>query len=175
MLTEEHGDLLNAPADALVNTVNTVGTMGKGLALQFKQAYPGDFGAYEAACRRGEVHLGKMFTYETGRPDRPRFIINFPTKGGHASAESLTVATRKIGTGGAAPGQFEMFGLGHQWSPRWALPHSRTVKRGKLLKVIGCKRITLSRDGKPWQSIVWTTKATIARPSPIRRWRARLL
>jgi O-acetyl-ADP-ribose deacetylase (regulator of RNase III) len=41
MLTEEHGNLLEAPADALVNTVNTVGIMGKGLALQFKQAYPG--------------------------------------------------------------------------------------------------------------------------------------
>lgn len=58
MLTEEHGNLLQAPADALVNTVNTVGIMGKGIALQFKHAYPGNFRAYEAACRRGEVRAG---------------------------------------------------------------------------------------------------------------------
>jgi O-acetyl-ADP-ribose deacetylase (regulator of RNase III) len=79
MLTEEHGNLLEAPADALVNAVNTVGIMGKGLALQFKQAYPGNFHAYESACRHGEVRLGRMFTYETGQPDRQRFVINFPT------------------------------------------------------------------------------------------------
>ena len=81
MLSEEQGNLLDADADALVNTVNTVGVMGKGLALQFKQAYPGNFRAYQAACRRGEVQLGKMFTYETGLTGRPRFVINFPTKG----------------------------------------------------------------------------------------------
>jgi hypothetical protein len=63
---EEEGNLLDADADALINTVNTVGVMGKGIALQFKQAYPGNFQAYEAACRHGEVRLGKMFTYETG-------------------------------------------------------------------------------------------------------------
>lgn len=90
MLTEEHGNLLEAPADALVNTVNTVGIMGKGLALQFKQAYPGNTRAYEAACRRGEVHLGKMFTYETGQLDSPRFIVNFPTKGHWRSRSKLS-------------------------------------------------------------------------------------
>jgi len=89
MLTEEHGNLLEAPADALVNTVNTAGIMGKGLALQFKQAYPGNFRAYESACRRGEVHLGKMFTYETGQLDGPRFVINFPTKGHWRSRSKL--------------------------------------------------------------------------------------
>lgn len=90
MLTEEHGNLLEAPADAMVNTVNTVGIMGKGLALQFKQAYPGNFRAYEFACRRGEVHLGKMFTYETGQLGRPRFVINFPTKGHWRSMSKLS-------------------------------------------------------------------------------------
>ncbi len=89
MLTEEHGNLLEAPADALVNTVNTVGIMGKGLALQFKQAYPGNFRAYEAACKRGEVGLGKMFTYETGQLDGPRLIINFPTKAHWRSRSKL--------------------------------------------------------------------------------------
>ena len=81
MLSEESGSLLDATADALVNTVNTVGVMGKGLALQFKLAYPGNFRAYQAACRRGEVQPGRMFVYETGTPDHPRYVINFPTKG----------------------------------------------------------------------------------------------
>ena len=53
MLEEAAGNLLDAPVDAVVNTVNTVGVMGKGIALQFKQAYPENFRAYEAACRRG--------------------------------------------------------------------------------------------------------------------------
>jgi O-acetyl-ADP-ribose deacetylase (regulator of RNase III) len=81
MISEEDGSLLDATADALVNTVNTVGVMGKGLALQFKQAYPGNFCAYQAACRNGEVCLGRMFVYEPGAPGQPRYLINFPTKG----------------------------------------------------------------------------------------------
>ena len=81
MVREEEGNLLSADAEALVNTVNTVGVMGKGLALQFKQAYPGNFRAYEAACRRGDVRLGSMFVWDTGFQGNPRFIINFPTKG----------------------------------------------------------------------------------------------
>lgn len=80
MLKEAEGNLLDAPVDALVNTVNTVGVMGKGIALQFKQAYPDNFRAYEAACRRGEVQLGRMFVVETGLLGQPRLIINFPTK-----------------------------------------------------------------------------------------------
>lgn len=89
MLTNGHGDLLGADAEALVNTVNTAGVMGKGIALQFKQAYPGNFRAYEAACRRGEVRLGEMFTYETGLLENPRFIVNFPTKGHWRSKSRL--------------------------------------------------------------------------------------
>jgi O-acetyl-ADP-ribose deacetylase (regulator of RNase III) len=80
MLEEAQGNLLDAEVDALVNTVNTVGVMGKGIALQFKQAYPDNFRAYQAACRRGEVQLGRMFVVETGRLGRPGLIINFPTK-----------------------------------------------------------------------------------------------
>lgn len=66
-------------AEALVNTVNVVGVMGKGLALQFKQRFPANFEAYAAACRRGEVKIGAMFVFATGVPP-PRFIFNFPTK-----------------------------------------------------------------------------------------------
>jgi O-acetyl-ADP-ribose deacetylase (regulator of RNase III) len=80
MLREAAGNLLEAPVDALVNTVNTVGVMGKGIALQFKQAFPENFRAYEAACRQGEVQIGRMFVVETGLLGQPRLIINFPTK-----------------------------------------------------------------------------------------------
>ena len=73
------GDILSAGTDALVNTVNCVGIMGRGIALQFKNAYPANFKAYEAACKRQEVQPGRMFVQETGKFS-PRFIINFPTK-----------------------------------------------------------------------------------------------
>lgn len=74
------GNLLFANVEALVNTVNTVGVMGKGVALQFKEAFPQNFHAYEEACKRGEVQIGRMFVTETSRLDGVRWIINFPTK-----------------------------------------------------------------------------------------------
>lgn len=79
MITPVQGNLLDAKVDALVNPVNTVGVMGKGLALQFKKAFPANTTAYEAACKRGEARVGAMFVFETGRA-LPRFIVNFPTK-----------------------------------------------------------------------------------------------
>lgn len=80
MIEYTHGNLLDAEAEALVNTVNTVGIMGKGIALQFKQAFPANFKEYEAACRRGEVHVGQMFVHHRNTLHNPRIIINFPTK-----------------------------------------------------------------------------------------------
>ncbi|QRN02803.1 Appr-1-p processing protein [Legionella sp. MW5194] len=74
------GNLLEANAEALVNTVNTVGIMGKGIALQFKQAWPENFKSYAKACKAGEVAPGKMFIYELKETSSPHFIINFPTK-----------------------------------------------------------------------------------------------
>jgi O-acetyl-ADP-ribose deacetylase (regulator of RNase III) len=74
------GNILDAKVEALVNTVNTAGVMGKGLALQFKKAFPENNKAYEAACKRGEVQIGKMFVFEAGGIVLPRYIINFPTK-----------------------------------------------------------------------------------------------
>ena len=74
------GDLLKADAEALVNTVNCVGFMGRGIAAQFKRAFPENFKAYQAACRREEVRPGEMFVVETGQLTPPRLIINFPTK-----------------------------------------------------------------------------------------------
>ncbi|HEY1571896.1 MAG TPA: macro domain-containing protein [Pseudonocardiaceae bacterium] len=92
MITYTAGDLLDADVDALVNTVNTVGVMGKGLALQFKRRFPDNFRQYAAACRRGEVRLGRMFVVVNSELDGPRYIINFPTKGhwrGRSSIESI--------------------------------------------------------------------------------------
>lgn len=80
MIERTQGDLLVADAAALVNTVNCVGVMGKGIALQFKKTFPENFKAYEAACRREEVKPGRMFVFETGQMFNPRYIINFPTK-----------------------------------------------------------------------------------------------
>lgn len=74
------GDLLKSQAEAIVNAVNCVGVMGRGIALQFKNAYPENFKAYAAACKRNEVQPGKMFLFETGVLVGPRYIINFPTK-----------------------------------------------------------------------------------------------
>lgn len=81
MITRGTGDLLLAEVDALVNAVNTVGVMGKGIALQFKRAYPENFADYKASCDRGDVVVGRMHVHEVrGREDGPRFIVNFPTK-----------------------------------------------------------------------------------------------
>jgi O-acetyl-ADP-ribose deacetylase (regulator of RNase III) len=78
-ILEGKGNLLESTADALVNTVNTVGVMGKGIALQFKKAFPDNYKAYKRACDHGEVVPGHMFTFHTGRLS-PRLIVNFPTK-----------------------------------------------------------------------------------------------
>jgi O-acetyl-ADP-ribose deacetylase (regulator of RNase III) len=80
MIHITRGNLLEADAEALVNTVNCDGFMGKGIALQFKQAFPENFKSYEKACRVGEVRPGRMFTFRTGSLVNPRYIINFPTK-----------------------------------------------------------------------------------------------
>ena len=74
------GDILQADAEALVNTVNCVGVMGRGIALQFKNTFPANIEAYAEACNREEVQPGRMFVYATGFVHNPKFIINFPTK-----------------------------------------------------------------------------------------------
>ncbi len=77
---QARGNLLKMEVDALVNTVNTVGVMGKGIALQFKKAFPQNFKAYEKACKQGRVEIGSVFVYDHGAVAQPQFIINFPTK-----------------------------------------------------------------------------------------------
>ena len=80
MIEFKTGDILRADVEALVNTVNCVGIMGRGIALQFKNDFPENFKAYEAACAREELQPGKMFVFETRTLTNPKFIINFPTK-----------------------------------------------------------------------------------------------
>ncbi len=88
MVKLTQGNLLAAPVEALVNTVNTVGVMGRGIALQFKQAYPAMFRDYERACKAGEMKLGKVQVFDLGGlVGGPRWLINFPTKG-HWRADS---------------------------------------------------------------------------------------
>ena len=74
------GDILRDDAEAVVNTVNCVGVMGRGIALQFKNQFPENFKAYVRACKDEVVQPGRMFIYETGEFAGPKFIVNFPTK-----------------------------------------------------------------------------------------------
>ena len=80
MIRFGRGDILAADAEVLVNTVNCVGVMGRGIALQFKNRFPANFKAYAAACKRNEVRPGKMFVFDTRELSWPRYVINFPTK-----------------------------------------------------------------------------------------------
>lgn len=74
------GNLLKENVEAVVNTVNCVGVMGAGLALQFKQVYPDNFLFYAEACRVGKTIPGKMLVFDRGVLYNPKYIINFPTK-----------------------------------------------------------------------------------------------
>lgn len=80
MIETGQGDLLKSSAEALVNTVNCVGNMGGGLALQFKRAFPANYQAYRKACHADMVVVGRMFITETMDVLGKKTIINFPTK-----------------------------------------------------------------------------------------------
>jgi len=80
MIRTTRGNILQADTEAVVNTVNTIGIMGKGIALQFKDTFPQNFLEYQKASKNGEVIIGKMFVTETRQLTNPRYIINFPTK-----------------------------------------------------------------------------------------------
>ena len=107
MIEYKTGDLLAEKADALVNAVNCVGSMGAGIALQFRRAWPENFRAYTVACRNGQLQPGRMFTFETCQLAPPRYIINFPTKRHWRSSSrledidaglgALIVETRRLG------------------------------------------------------------------------------
>ena len=80
MIEPSQGNLLEADGEALVNTVNCVGVMGKGIALQFKQAFPANFKHYEKVCNDKQMRPGTVLVFETGSMLNPKYIINFPTK-----------------------------------------------------------------------------------------------
>ncbi|MDI1472291.1 macro domain-containing protein [Thermodesulfovibrio sp. 1176] len=74
------GNIFESKAEALVNSVNTVGVMGKGVALQFKERFPENYRLYRKACEEGKVTIGRVFVTSTNSLVNPRWIINFPTK-----------------------------------------------------------------------------------------------
>jgi O-acetyl-ADP-ribose deacetylase (regulator of RNase III) len=80
MIEYKMGDILKENAEALINTVNCVGVMGRGVALQFKNKFPENFKAYADACKKEEVQPGRMFVFKTGQLHNPHYIVNFPTK-----------------------------------------------------------------------------------------------
>jgi O-acetyl-ADP-ribose deacetylase (regulator of RNase III) len=80
MIRFTQGNLLEARTEALVNTVNTVGVMGKGIALMFKERFAKNYRLYAAACKANEVRTGKMFVTGVSESNGPRWIVNFPTK-----------------------------------------------------------------------------------------------
>jgi O-acetyl-ADP-ribose deacetylase (regulator of RNase III) len=81
MIELTQGDILKAGTEALVNTVNCVGVMGRGIALQFRKAFPDNFKAYKHVCDRKQLQPGQVFVFDLGRLEPPRYVINFPTKG----------------------------------------------------------------------------------------------
>jgi len=80
MIITTKGNILESNAQAIVNPVNTVGVMGKGLALQIRESFPNVYDIYRNACKLGKVQIGKMFVVSTGLDSYPEYIINFPTK-----------------------------------------------------------------------------------------------
>lgn len=80
MIDLTHGDILKHESEALVNTVNCVGVMGRGIALQFRRAFEDNYDAYRKAAKAGEIQPGRMFLFERSTLEQPRWIINFPTK-----------------------------------------------------------------------------------------------
>ena len=79
MIHFKQGNILEANVEALVNTVNTVGIMGKGIALAFKREFPENYKIYKKACNNKELKIGDLLVTQTGR-STPKYIINFPTK-----------------------------------------------------------------------------------------------
>ncbi|HYT69424.1 MAG TPA: macro domain-containing protein [Vicinamibacterales bacterium] len=80
MIHYTRGNLLDAQTDALVNTVNEVGVMGKGIALMFSEAFPDNARVYEQAAKKGQVRVGRMLVVPNRDLIGPKWIVHFPTK-----------------------------------------------------------------------------------------------
>lgn len=96
MITYKTGNLLEANTEALVNTVNTVGVMGKGVALQFKETFPANFKTYQQAVKEGRVRTGSVLVVPVSQVNDVRFIINFPTKEHWRSPSTLSYIQRGL-------------------------------------------------------------------------------
>lgn len=96
MIRFTQGNLLEAKTEALVNTVNTVGVMGKGIALMFKERFAENYRLYSAACKAGEVETGKMYITAVNELDGPRWIVNFPTKRHWRSSSQMAWVTEGL-------------------------------------------------------------------------------
>lgn len=92
------GDLLTANVEALVNTVNTVGVMGKGIALRFRSAYPANYGAYRSLCQAGFLFPGGVFAFDLGADMAPRYVLNVATKGHSRDPSRLEWVDLGLGT-----------------------------------------------------------------------------
>ena len=132
MMKFTQGNLLDAAAEALVNTVNTVGVMGKGIALMFKEAFPENFRAYEDACKHKEVKVGKMFVTENRTFSGPRWIINFPTKKHWRQPSKLEWIIEGLGDlRKCCPGTSDSFDCSTAaWSGEWGARLERGAARG---------------------------------------------
>ncbi len=93
MIRFVQGNIFDSGCEALVNPVNCVGVMGKGLALQFKRRFPANFTSYAAACRRRDLAPGRLHVFDAGAP---RLIVNFPTKRHWRDASRLDDVTQGL-------------------------------------------------------------------------------
>ncbi len=153
VITLANGDILKADTDALVNTVNCVGVMGRGIALQFKKSYPANFKAYEAACKLNEVQPGRMFVFDTGKLTSPRYIINFPTKRHwkgktrlediDAGLDALVSEIRRLGIRSIAIPPLGCGLGGRKWSEVWP-----RIERA-LASVPDVRALVFEPDGAP--------------------------
>lgn len=81
MIEYKKGNIFKEEVEAIVNAVNCVGVMGRGIALQFKRAFPTNFKEYAVLCKQKEIQPGCMFIFELDdRDDSLKYIVNFPTK-----------------------------------------------------------------------------------------------
>lgn len=127
MITYKKGNLLEANVEALVNTVNTVGVMGKGIALMFKEQFPDNMKNYQKACKQNLLHTGKMFITERTEKN-PRWIINFPTKQHWKNPSKLEWITE-------------------------GLLDLRQIIQSKQIKSIAIPPLGAGQGGLPWESV----------------------
>lgn len=145
MLKQSAGNLLEADVEALVNTVNTQGVMGKGIALQFKRAFPENFTAYEREAKAGRIEVGRVFVHQEAAL-RPKFIINFPTKQHWRNPsrlewiatglDSLVAEVKRLGIRSLAIPPLGCGNGGLEWADVWPLIQQAVARMGEVSAVV---------------------------------------